>query len=114
MHGGPDPWKTHRSSGVRPRRVVDALSQASQPLGTRPSRGQRLLCFDDETALAGVIGTGHAGHALALTLVPHATKAGVLPSDRVVRRGRPQYYDPLGLPLRTTRFRHWLIRAALP
>ena len=46
-----------------------------------------------------------------LTLIPSATKAGTLPSDRVVRRGHRRYYDPLGLPLRTTRFRHRLIRA---
>ena len=62
----------------------------------------------------GVIGTGLAGHALALTLVPSATKAGTLRSARVVRRGPRHSYGPLGFPLRRARFRHWLIRAALP
>lgn len=50
------------------------------------------------------------------------TTAGTLPSSRVMphglrRRGlhpAVQYYDPLGLPLRSARFRLWLIRAALP
>ena len=45
---------------------------------------------------------------------PSATTAGALPSGRVVLHGHRRYYDPLGLPLRTTRLHLRLIRAALP
>jgi len=63
-----------------------------------------------------------AGHSLALTRSSSMTTAGTLPSSRVMphdlrRRGlhpAVQYYDPLGLPLRTARFRLGLIRARLP
>ena len=61
--------------------------------------------------------TGLAGHALALTRSIDVTTAGALPSRRVVRSSRlrsVRYYDPLGLPLRTPRFHHRLIRARLP
>src|SRR6266446_6661041 len=61
-----------------------------------------------------VIGTGHAGHALARACTFDLTTAGALPSRRVVRRGDLRYYDPLGRPLRRARFRRWLIRVALP
>ena len=44
----------------------------------------------------GVVGTALGGHALALTLVSSVTKAGPLPSDRVVRRDPHRYYEPLG------------------
>src|SRR5271170_4118192 len=52
----------------------------------------------------GVVGPGGPGHALALTSVCDVTEVGVLPAP-----GR--YYDPVGLPLRSVRFHHWLIRA---
>lgn len=37
-------------------------------------------------------------------------KAGALRSRRVVLHADPSYYDPLGLPLRSARLRHRLIR----
>jgi hypothetical protein len=63
---------------------------------------------------AGVVRSALGGHSLALTLSSSVTKAGPLPSDRVVRRGHRRYYEPLGLPLRSARFRLRLIRATLP
>ena len=65
-------------------------------------------------APAGVVGTGLAGHALALTSASDATTAGASPSGRVVLHAHRQYYGPLGLPLRSARFHLRLIRAALP
>jgi hypothetical protein len=62
----------------------------------------------------GVVGPALAGHALALTPCSGTTTAGTLPSRDVVRRHDLRYYVPLGLPLRTTRLRLRLIRAALP
>jgi len=53
-------------------------------------------------------------HALALTSSSGTTRAGTLPSDRVLLRGHHRYYDPLGLPLRSARFRLRLIRYAWP
>jgi len=79
-----------------------------------PQSMLRVARFDAERRLSGVIGTGPAGHALARSHFIDETRAGVLPSRRVIRRGVQQYYDPLGLPLRTTRFHHRLIRVALP
>jgi hypothetical protein len=38
-------------------------------------------------------------------------KAGALRSRRVELHADPSYYDPLGLPLTSARFRHRLIRA---
>src|SRR2546426_12298012 len=61
------------------------------------------------TAL-GVIGPGGPGHALALTPISSVTEVGALPSRRVPH-GDPRYYDPVGLPLRSARLHHWLIRA---
>ena|SRR3990170_3082685 len=52
----------------------------------------------------GVAGPGGPGHALTRTSVPGVTKVGVLPE-------RARYYDPAGLPLRSARLRHRLIRA---
>jgi hypothetical protein len=51
-------------------------------------------------------------HALALTPNSGTTKAGALPSRRVLIRADHRYYDPLGLPLRAARLRTRLIRAA--
>src|SRR5829696_4625268 len=61
-----------------------------------------------------VIGTGHAGHALARAYALDLTTAEALPSRRVVRRDDPRYYDPLGRPLRHARFHRRLIRVARP
>src|SRR5665213_1276428 len=55
-------------------------------------------------AALGVDGPGGPGHALTLTSISDVTEVGVLPAP-----GR--YYDPVGLPLRSARFHHWLIRA---
>src|SRR2546422_8962955 len=61
------------------------------------------------TAL-GVLGPGGPGHALALTPISSVTEVGALPSRRVPH-APPRYYDPVGLPLRSARLHHWLIRA---
>jgi hypothetical protein len=74
----------------------------------------QLAHFVDHRWVAGVIGTGLAGHALARPCAFDLTTAGALPSDRVVRRDPRQYYDPLGRPLRRARFHRRLIRATLP
>jgi hypothetical protein len=60
---------------------------------------------------AGGIGSKRLDHALALTSCANAIKAGVLRSWRVVLHADLHYYDPLGLPLASVRFRHRLIRA---
>ena len=83
-------------------------------LGCDPESPLQLLHFVDGPVPTGGIRTGLAGHALARTCADDVTTPGVLPSRRVVRRDDPRYYDPLGRPLRTTRFRRRLIRAALP
>src|SRR5258708_24413491 len=57
----------------------------------------------------GVIGRGGPRHALTLTSTTGMTEVGALPSRRVPP-GDPQYYDPVGLPLRSARLHHWLIR----
>ena len=59
---------------------------------------------------AGVFGPGGPGHALALTSAADVTKVGALPPDGALSR-RLGYYDPAGLPLRSARFHHRLIRA---
>ena len=51
----------------------------------------------------GVSGPGGPGHALTRTSAPGVTKVGALP-------GRARYYDPAGLPLRSGRLHHRLIR----
>lgn len=58
----------------------------------------------------GVTGPDHPDHALTLTLGARAIKAGVLRSRRVILHADPHYYDPLGLPLASVRFRRRLIR----
>ena len=59
-------------------------------------------------AALGVVGRGDPRHALALTSVPGVTEVGALPwcSDLF---GPPRYYDPVGLPLASVGFHHWLI-----
>ena len=58
----------------------------------------------------GVIGLGGPSHALALTSVPGVTEVGALPYHRVPPGGH-QYYGPVGLPLASVGFHHWLIPA---
>src|SRR5688500_13040316 len=58
----------------------------------------------------GVVGRGGPRHALTLTSIPGVTEVGALPSRRVPP-GDQRYYDPVGLPLRSARLHHWLIRA---
>jgi len=60
-------------------------------------------------AALGVVGPGGPGHALALTSVSDVTEVGVLSARHLAGDGR--YYDPAGLPLRSARLHHWLIRA---
>src|SRR5258708_19725361 len=58
----------------------------------------------------GVVGRGGPRHALALTSISGVTEVGALPwCSR--RRVSPKYYDPVGLPLRSARLHHRLIRA---
>ena len=83
-------------------------------LGRDPESALQLAHFVGGRMPTGVIGTGPAGHALARACSVNVTTAGTLPSSRVVRREARRYYDPLGLPLRTTRFRRRLIRARCP
>ena len=59
---------------------------------------------------AGVVGSDGADHALTLTSSARTIKAGVLRSRRLLLHADPHYYDPLGLPLPSARFRHRLIR----
>src|SRR5215211_3209745 len=60
-------------------------------------------------AALGVVGPGGPGHALALTSSTSVTEVGALPSHRVPPGDR-RYYDPVGLPLRSPRLHHRLIR----
>ena len=55
---------------------------------------------------------GPCGHALTLTPIPGATKAGPLPSGKVLVPSHHRYYEPLGLPPRTVTLRHPLIATA--
>src|SRR5580693_3154747 len=95
--------------------VVQRVEPATRaPLGREPQSALELSHFVDRPRPTGVVGTGLAGHALALTSAYDVTTAGTLPSRRVVRRGDRRYYDPLGLPLRSARFHLRLIRATSP
>ena len=91
---------------------VETTSRRS--LGRDPQCPLQLSHFVDRRTPIGVVGTGLAGHALAITCILHMTTAGPLPSGRVLRRDHPRYYEPLGLPLCSARFRLGLIRATLP
>ena len=62
----------------------------------------------------GVIGSFKEEHALALTSFPIVFFPRPLPSCYVLPHSYRQYYEPLGLPLHTVRFRLRLIRLALP
>ena len=61
-------------------------SAAPVPLGRGPQPALQLSHFVARLTPAGVVGSGLAGHALALTCSADATTAGTLPSGRVVRR----------------------------
>ena len=82
---------------------------ARLPLGHTPESTLQLAHLVDGRASVGVVGTGPAGHALARACSADIAPAGTLRSARVVRRGPPHYYGPLGRPLRRTHFRRWLI-----
>jgi hypothetical protein len=56
----------------------------------------------------GVDGRSGPRHALARSSVPGVTEVGALPSCRVAPGDR-QYYGPVGLPLASVEFHHWLI-----
>src|SRR3989442_14066692 len=58
-----------------------------------------------------VVGPGGPGHAFARASVSSLTKVGALPSGRVLLHAPCRYYDPVGLPLRSARFHHRLIRS---
>ncbi len=92
------------------------------PLGCGPELLLQLSRFCNRLEADGVLRSGLAGQSLALTRNLSMTIVGTLPSSRVMPHGlrrlgsrlAVQYYDPLGLPLRTTRLRLGLIRARLP
>ena len=85
-----------------------------RPLGPHPQTALKLSHFVSRRTPEGVVGSGPAAHALALTSTAATTTAGTLPSRPVVRRNHHRYYDPLGLPLDGARFHHRLIRTTLP
>ena len=98
---------------------VDAVHQCMEAaarllLGHTPESTLQLAHVVERLASLGVVGTGPAGHALARACSADIAPAGTLRSARVVRREPRHYYGPLGRPLRRTRFRHRLIRVALP
>jgi hypothetical protein len=105
--------------------VLHTHSPCRCPLGCGPELPSQLSHFVARPVFSriltdGVVRSGLAGHSLALTRYLSMTTAGTLPSSRVMPHGlrrdlRPvQYYDPLGLPLRTARLRLGLIRVRLP
>ena len=106
---------------------VDAVVQGMEaptrcPLGRSPQSPLQSSDFVLALTRGGLVGTDRVGHALALTCLVDVATAGALPSRRVVRHGVrgpgsrriPQYYCPLGLPLRRLRFRRCLIRWPVP
>jgi hypothetical protein len=62
--------------------------------------------FVGRPTAAGVVRSARDGHSLALTCSDDVTTPGTLPSGRVVPHDPHRYYDPLGLPLHSRRFRH--------
>jgi hypothetical protein len=84
------------------------------PLGRGPQSPLQVAHFLARPEAAGVVRSGRAGHSLARARFDDTATPGTLPSCGVARRRDQRYYDPLGLPLRTPRFRLWLIRARLP
>src|SRR5215211_2125112 len=89
-------------------------TSARLPLGRTPESTLQLAHFVVGLASPGVVGTGRAGHALTRACSVDIAPAGTLRSTRVMRRGPPHYYGPLGFPLHRARFRRWLIRATPP
>jgi hypothetical protein len=68
--------------------VVERVKPASRlPLGRDIEAASKFSYFVGGPTPAGVVGSGLAGHALALTLSAATTTPGVLPSDRVIIRG---------------------------
>src|ERR1700679_4188773 len=57
----------------------------------------------------GEVGPGRPGHALTRSSISGVTEVGALPSCWVSPSDH-RYYDPVGLPLSSARFHHWLIR----
>ena len=84
--------RTHRG-----RHAADATSRPEAAWHTSLARAEVVVRCDAQMRV-GVIGTGPAGHALTLTLIPSATKAEALPSDRVVRRDRSPVLRPPRTP----------------
>ena len=84
------------------------------PLGRGPKASLQLAHLVERRTPLGGVGSGLAGHALARPCAHAVPTAGALPSGRVLLHGHPQYYGPLGLPLRRSRFHLRLMRAALP
>ena len=112
----------HRQ-GVTPAGWVWHMHLASRcPLGCGPELPLQLSRFVGRHKVAGVLRSGLAGQSLTLTRYLSMTTAGTLPSSRVMPHGlresglrlAQQYYDPLGLPLHTSRLRLGLIRARSP
>ena len=85
-----------------------------EALGSDPKPTLRVAHLIKESEPLGVVGSGLAGHALMRIRAASVPTAGTLPSRCGIRRSDRQYYDPLGLPLPTARFRIPLIRASLP
>ena len=112
-------WGSHAPGGAR---TSHGNATAPVPAWLRPKLPSQLWRFGMSLMAQGVPRSGLAGQSLTLTRYCSITTAGTLPSSRVMPHGlrrcglRPivQYYCPLGLPLRTARLRHWLIRARLP
>jgi hypothetical protein len=71
-------------------------------------------CFLVLRTQPGVVRSARGGHSLARSRSLSPIEAGALRSHGVVRRRDRHYYGPLGLPLRSGRLRHRLIRRALP
>jgi len=102
--------------------VLHRHTPARCPLGYGPELPLQLSHFVARHVVDGVVRSGLAGHSLALTRSISMTTAGTLPSSRVMPHGlrrfglrlAQRYYDPLGLPLRTSRLRLGLIRARSP
>lgn len=107
-----------RQQGATPRGwVLHLRASARCPLGCGPELPLQSSHFVAAVSCVGVVRSGLAGHSLALTRSISMTTAGTLPSSRVMPHGLRrlglrlgmQYYDPLGLPLRTAQLRLGLI-----
>ena len=99
------PWfrLTRFHASARTSLLADAVIQRMEaatrlPLGSSPESALELSHFVDGRAPAGVVGTGLAGHALALTSTSDVTTAGALPSGRVLLRGHHSVLRPPRTP----------------